>query len=114
MKQLSTPQGKHPIRYGWQALSDFADNANMTMDDIINSFDPTELKPSQLSEFIFQGMKDGCREANTEFKLKDVSEIAYIINGMGLHNVVKETLDAFQASPFLMTDEEKEEPVKKK
>lgn len=114
MKHISTPQGKHPIRYGWQALSDFADNVDMTMDDIISSFDPSALKPSQLSEFIFQGMRDGCREAHTEFKLEDVSEISEIINKIGLHQIVKETLDAFQASPFLVKEDEPKEESKKK
>jgi hypothetical protein len=113
MNQLSTQKGKLPIRFGWQALADFADKVGLTMDEIITSFQPQKLKPSELSEFILEGIRDGHRETDQECKVKSVEEIAEIINSMGLQSVLKETVEAFESSPFIINSTN-EEPVKKK
>lgn len=114
MKTISTPQGPLPIRYGWQALSDFADETGITLNEILGKFNPGRLKPSDLSSFIFYGMMDGSREANAEFKLQTVAEVADIINGVGLTKIVREVLEAYQASPFIINSAEEEKEGKKK
>jgi len=119
MKQLSTLNGKKlPIRYGWGALSDLADSINKSIDDLIWSFDPSQLKPSQFSEFVYYGVKDGCEAKNVDFPFESPRDVNKIIDAVGLRTVIKESLAAFQESPFVLNsrdeEEEKEETDKKK
>ena len=113
MKQLSTLNGKLPIRYGWGALSDIADSIDKSLDDIIGDFDPKALKPREFTQFVFFGVKDGCEEDGKEFPFKSLKDVEKIINEKGLRLVIQETLAAFQESPFLINSKEEEEDKKK-
>lgn len=117
MKRLSTLNGKKlPIRFGWGALSNFADSTNKTIDDVIYAFDPSNLKPSQFTEFVYFGVLDGCAEEGIQCPFESPKDIIPIIDNNGLKKVIKETLDAFQASPFILNSREEgdEEEGKKK
>ena len=114
MKQLSTLNEPLPIRYGWGALSNFADSTNKSLDEILYSFDPAALKPREFSEFVFFGVQDGCEEAKREFPFKSIKDVEAIVNGLGLKKVIKESLAAFQASPFIVNGEEEEKEEGKK
>ena len=114
MKQISTLNGKLPIRYGWGTLSTFADITGKAIDELIYAFKPDRLRPRQLSEFIFQGIKDGCKEEGIECPFKSYEDVEKLIDSVGLKQVVKETLAAFQASPFIMSDAKEEDEDKKK
>jgi len=114
MKQLSTLNGKLPIRYGWGALSDFADSTDKTLDEVMYSFDPSKLKPREFSLFVFYGVKDGCEESNKDFPFESTKDVEKIINKHGLTVIIKEALAAFQESPFIVIEQEEEEDNDKK
>jgi hypothetical protein len=106
MKTISTPNGEYPIRYGWGALSDFADQTENTLDEILSAFEPSKLKPREFSYFVFYGIKDGCEESGKEFPFKSIKEIEKIINETGLRKVIRASIDAFQESPFVINSKE--------
>lgn len=114
MKQVSTLNGKLPIRYGWGALSDFADETDKSLDEVMYSFDPSKLKPREFSLFVFYGVKDGCEESGKDFPFESVKDVEKIINKHGLTVIIREAIAAFQQSPFILVEQEDEEVDKKK
>ena len=108
MKKISTPHGKFPIYYGWNALARFAAEVGMTMNEVI-VLNMMALEPIQLSEFILIGFKEGARKEETECKFKTIEEIGDMIDVMGL-DLITQAMQAYTEMSFIkMALEEGEE-----
>ena len=112
MKKISTPKGKLPIYYGWNALSEFAGELGITMDQVI-AIDMRQLPPSELSRFILIGFQEGARKSEEECKVSTITDVGDMIDVLGF-DLINQALEAFTEMSFVSAGEEEEEEGKKK
>lgn len=76
---IDTDKGKMPVRYGMNAIADFADLTNKTMNDVMG-LDLLGMRPSEVLTFIYIGFKWGARKAGEECKVGSIEEVGDMID----------------------------------
>lgn len=76
---IETSKGKFPVRYGLNALAQFGDLTNKSMDDVM-SLDLKKMSISDILTFIFVGFSEGARKLGEECQIKTIQEVGDMID----------------------------------
>lgn len=75
MKYIQTTNGKHPVKYGMNALAKFTEQVGIKLSELSNM--GQSMKLSDAVWLVYHGLKDGCRVEGKDFKytFEDVADM---------------------------------------